>query len=226
MLKTDVTLATTLDKNNYVIVRVWTSPLITHPNQQSTSIGHVSIEVPSIQQVDPTDETRFCNLYISLWPARALEDITPQKPKITSFFQGEKYSLLTRPEDDVIAEGREPDIMYAFYSFKISQISQYFENQKKILQGWVLLGGNMFATRSESCVTFAYKILKAGDLHGLLDGKSIPSLLSPDEFAIKLTTAKQREIKLFPETQTDNYKIAGESDYTQTPRINFPCAIM
>lgn len=136
------------------IVRIWTSghnPI--HPGED---VGHVSIEIPSMQIEEH-------NLYISLWPRSGIgfEQVADTVPH-------RWHSL----EDDLTkkGEGREPEVIYCFYTLDRHAMRDKFEGIKKTLQGWRLLG-NLFVREqdtAESCASVAYKILHAGDTKEVL----------------------------------------------------------
>lgn len=197
------------------IVRIWTSGH--NPVHPGKDVGHVSIEIQNMK-VDGHD------LYISLWPQSGIrfEQIADTVPH-------RWHSL----EDDLKAEGREPEVIYCFYTLDRYAMRDKFEDLQTTLKGWRLLG-NLFVRKqdtAESCASVAYNILQAGDTKEILppavhrssklssagsaklfkdkvyssELSSASVVVSPDALVEILRMAKLRELEKEPNTKDITY---------------------
>lgn len=155
-------------ENKRVVVRVWTSAL--NLSVPGHSVGHVSIEIPKK------------NIYWSLWPRQKPEDDSRPSAKeeeglgIISPISTEKADDFTY-QKDLNFEGREPELVYCFYTLEVVRMQSRFDDLCKSNMGWNMVG-RLFCANAGSCASSAWDLLEAGNINRLvtsLDQSSVSS---------------------------------------------------
>jgi hypothetical protein len=175
---------TKLKENDRVIIRLWL------PDNEGC--GHVSIETQSPQN------------YYSLWPKHDF-DI---KNSGSGLFTSTQHKLHTY-EDDLKAEGRDPEVRVALYRLHGRSMRRKFDTIKENLNGWRLIGSHALAritnmTSGESCASLAYRLLVAGGLNQLVSSSVSTKesiVVTPTDLSKIAKQAKQYELTHYPETK-------------------------
>ena len=141
-------------------------------------VGHVSLEIVKHQ------------CYISLWP-----DL--DQPRSPAEAEPKFHTLV----DDMRAEGRNPESTFFIFSLDVESILKIYQDVKQRLELWRL---SSQAENSDSCATFAFKLLKHGGIETLAPsviGSSLKLLtFSPDGLCTYLIQAVKQERELYPNT--------------------------
>lgn len=198
----------TLTEEKGVKARIWTSEYFqSHPGED---VGHISIEIPSIKVKNPKYDPSYhptskqtIPFYASIWPKRALPPSIQNSPSTSQgpgIFRPEEGQYLTTVEEDMLAEGRLPELMFCLYSLdpeaivkkfkeiteemhrkyqEIKEISSTTDNPndepslQDLTAGWVLIGPNTLLNKNSgnSCATLAWSLLKAGGIDHLIGSR-------------------------------------------------------
>ena len=209
-----------INKNNRVIVRVWTS----EDNSQypgEDALGHVSIEAKK----DGDESSTYMSFWPSIPPTDAFTDkekqeyksANPVKRKVLSikkYLKEVKADTEITFEDDCCSEKCLPQVTLCFYSLDPNKIINAFHD-KKSDTNFRFWGTNLAIEelervgrgdqqKADCCASFAYKLLSAGGLQvssSVASRHSHSSYLSPDNLLPALIEAKQNEFKCFPNTR-------------------------
>lgn len=140
---------------------------------RSRNVGHVSLE--------------FANQYASLWPPVNEDESSP--------------AIFRTYQDDRDLEERDPSQTICLYSLNVEEMKKRMSALKKNISSWSLTTlGTSRPDERHSCVSFAYAILKAGEID-LLTTQSHTLLrsmvASPTNMCDLVQDAKQHEDKVF-----------------------------
>lgn len=178
-----------VNKDNCVIVRIWTS-CFNKKISGNSEVGHVSLEFTS-----PKD-------YLSLWP----EGQPDEKLKNAILEKRTPHYMASLDEDIAAEDNNHPQITISLYTLDIQSMRSEVEKIKSSPDmGWTLLGNNIFihGGSAHSCASFALKLLKAGGIYELassLHSFKFSSVVAPDTLLGTVKAAKKAEIKRFPIT--------------------------
>lgn len=211
------------DTLNRTVVRAWASAA--NAEKKGEGVGHVSIEL--------IGSGGGCR-YISLFPKdmsimRALTHSIPHE-----------YRTLRQ---DLAVEKRQAHFLFCFYTFNHDAMLTRADRIESSIKGWSVVGNPLKMEefwRTESCVSLAYKILKAGDdeliMPTLIEQTSravkgtswlfkapcyasqlsaSPFVLSPDAFSDYLTQMKLKENEKNPDLSALTYD--GETVFSVKP---------
>lgn len=146
----------TLLAQNRVIVRIWSSA--SDPDKPGANVGHVSLEMQDAGEVR----------YMSLWPAQAgpFQDAAKATdgPGLTEGIRHEFVGSFEKDRDDY--EGRAPEYTFCFYTLDRAAMMGEFDNAKKDIKGWCLLGAR--CEGAHSCASVVWSLLRAGGIDELI----------------------------------------------------------
>lgn len=148
-----------------VIVNIWTSG--GNPSYPGHNVGHASIQCRE--------------QYMSLWPRRVQNEGSGIK-------EGISFELLPNYQTDLNYERRAPEVRFCFYSLETDKIEKAFDEIKKTLEGWSLLG---LEKKSESCASLAWHLLKAGGIDKLVSLPTQSSVSSAGSSTGSFLSGKQ-----------------------------------
>jgi len=204
-----------LNKNNQVIIRVWTSEY--NQTAPGENVGHISLAIGENEDT-----------YVSFWPTAAGKANT--KSPAPGFFKPIDSERKIDFQADLAAEERPPELTFALYSLNAVTMREKFDDETSKEPGWALIGSNMLLNQNSahSCASMAYEVLKAGGIYDLLPSKfssNLSSAPSPDALARAVIHAKKTELQEYPETQYfDGPECSKLPD--DNPKTGLRCHIM